>query len=265
MTAKPDFLATVLGASRARAASSRRERPEAALRAEAARMRPANSLREALAAPGRRFVAEVKRASPSKGPIAVHLDAAKQTAAYVEGGAAAISVLTEPDHFAGSLADLRAVRAAAAGLPVLRKDFLVDPYQAWESRVHGADAALLIAAALPGDALREMASALAEAGLEALVEVHDEAELARALEAGAPVIGVNARDLRTLVVDQATCLRLVGEIPFGVVAVAESGIRELADVERLERAGYRAFLVGEALARSEDPRGTLVRWIGSAA
>lgn len=265
MSGARDFLATVSAASRARAEAARRERPESGLRAQAARMRPANSLREALAAPGRRFVAEVKRASPSKGPIAVHLDAAKQAAAYVAGGAAAISVLTEPDHFAGSLADLRAVRAVAGEVPVLRKDFLVEPYQAWEARVNGADAALLIAAALPGDALRTMASALAEAGLEALVEVHDEDDLARALDAGAPVIGVNARDLRTLAVDLETPVRLARSIPAGVIAVAESGVKGISDVLRLESAGYRAFLVGEALARADDPRATLVRWIGSPA
>ncbi len=254
-----DFLREVCDASRKRAKDGKRERGEADLRQQAARMPAARSLRDALAKPGRRFVCEVKRASPSKGPIRPDLDARGLAKAYEEGGAAAISVLTEPKWFAGSLEDLRAVRGAVS-LPVLRKDFLVDPWEAWEARVNGADAGLLIVAALPGEALREMAAALAEAGLEALVECHDEAELEVALESGAHVVGVNARNLRTLDVDLGVVERLGSRIPRGVIGVAESGVKGEADLARLESAGYRAFLVGETLVRADLPRDLLRSW-----
>lgn len=255
----PDFLRDVCELSAERARAGKRERSEEDLRAHVKRLPPVTSLRAALAQPGRRFIAEVKRVSPSKGPIRSDLDARGLARAYEDGGAAAVSVLTEPKWFAGSLEDLRAVRGAVS-LPVLRKDFLVDPWQAWEARVNGADAGLLIVAALPGARLREMASALAEAGLEALVEVHTEEELDVALEAGFPVIGVNSRDLRTLAVDLEGVVRLVQRIPRGVVAVAESGVTGKTDIERLESAGYRAFLVGETLVRADLPRDLLLSW-----
>lgn len=255
-----DFLAEIVAAARERVAAGRAARPESELRRVAAALPAAAGLRAALAAPGRRFIAEVKRASPSHGDLGAIPDPAALAAEYERGGAAAVSVLTEPARFKGSLADLGAVRRRVR-LPVLRKDFLIDPWQAWESRAAGADAALLITAALPGELLREMAAALAEAGLEALVEVHDEPELERALETGMPAIGVNARDLRTLSVDLSVCERLVARIPRGVIAVAESGIRTRADVERLERAGFRAFLAGEALVVSGAPARTLEEWI----
>jgi len=254
-----DFLAKVVAESRERAAAGKRERPEAELRALVAAMPPVTSLLAALSFPGRRFIAEVKRASPSKGDIGPIADPAALAASYEAGGAAAISVLTEPAHFKGSLADLRVVRLKIRA-PILRKDFLVDPWQAWEARVAGADAALLIVAALPGERLREMASALAEAGLEALVEVHDDAELEASLECGAPIIGVNSRNLKTLAVDLAVAERLGARIPRGVTGVAESGIKTTSDVERLAAAGFRAFLVGEALVASGDPARTLREW-----
>lgn len=257
-----DFLATVIAATRTRVATAQRQQPEKDLRAIAERMPAVRSLRAALSAPGRRFIAEIKRASPSRGPICADLDAAILARAYEAGGAAAISVLTEPDHFKGSLADLRAARAVAS-IPILRKDFLVDPWQAWEARAAGADAALLIVAALPGDALRTMAAALAEAGLEALVEVHDETELARALDAGAPVIGVNARNLRTLEVDLGAVERLGARIPHGVVGVAESGVKGPEELARLSAAGFRAFLVGETLVRAKDPARLIAEWLGA--
>lgn len=255
-----DFLSRVCAASEERAAAGRAGRPERELRRACAELAPVRSLREALLAPGRRFVAEVKRASPSRGDIGAIPDPAALAARYESGGAAAISVLTEPSHFKGSLEDLAAVRAAVS-LPVLRKDFLVDPWQAWESRAAGADAALLIVAALPGERLRDMASALAEAGLETLVEVHDARELDAALAAGAPIIGVNARDLRTLEVDLSVAETLGAGIPRGVVGVAESGMKSAADVARLEKTGFRAFLVGEAFVASGDPAKTLREWI----
>jgi indole-3-glycerol phosphate synthase len=257
-----DFLETVISQTRARVASLSRERTLADLSASIARMPPVRSLRASLGQPGRRIIAEIKRASPSRGPLNPTADAAGTAARYERGGAAAISVLTEPEHFKGSLSDLRAV-AKGAKIPVLRKDFLVDPWQAWEARAAGADAALLIAAALPGRALEEMASALAEAGLEALVEVHDAAELERALSAGFPVVGVNARNLRTLQVDRALVEALGPKIPRGVAGVAESGVKSPEDLAALELAGYHAFLVGEALITAKDPVALLQSWIGS--
>ena len=253
------FLEDVLASTAERIAAGRRERSESELRRVAAALPPARSLVAALAAPGRRFIAEVKRASPSRGDLAEIADPAALAGAYERGGAAAISVLTEPSRFKGSLEDLHSVRKAVT-IPVLRKDFLVEPWQAWETRASGADAALLIAAALPGARLTEMAGAIAEAGLEALVEVHDERELETVLAAGAPVVGVNARDLRSLEVDLAVVERLGPRIPRGVTGVAESGIRAKADVARLEAAGFRRFLVGEALAAAGDPEATLRDW-----
>jgi indole-3-glycerol phosphate synthase len=218
---------------------------------------PARDLAGALRrAPIPAVIAEVKRASPSAGPIA-EADAAAQARAYEAGGAAAISVLTEPRHFAGSLADLRAVRLAVS-VPVLRKDFLVHPDQVIEARAAGADAVLLIAAALSRAELAAMLQTAADLGLGALVEVHAEAELEAALEAGAEVIGVNARDLETLEVDPERALALLARIPPERIAVAESGIGSREQVERAVAAGARAVLVGEALMRARDP-GALLR------
>ncbi len=248
------FLGRAVAESRARA--DRLDPAE--LRAAVRDAAPATSLRAALSVPGRRIVAEIKRASPSRGTIRADLRADALAGAYAAGGAAAISVLTEPNHFRGSLDDLRGA-ARAVALPVLRKDFLVDPRQPFEARAAGADAVLLIAAALPGDDLRRMAEAAAEAGVETLVEVHDEPELERALATGAPIVGVNARDLCTLAVDLAVVERLAGSMPRGVIGVAESGIQGVDEIVRLERAGYRAFLVGESLVRAEDPAAALRR------
>jgi indole-3-glycerol phosphate synthase len=207
-------------------------------------------------------IAEVKRASPSVGPIADR-DPARQARAYEDGGAAAVSVLTEPLHFGGALADLRAVRLATS-LPVLRKDFLVHPAQVLESRAAGADAVLLIAAALPGPELPAMLAAARELGLDALVEVHAEADLARAVDAGADLIGVNARDLETLEVDGERALRLVRSVPPDRVAVLESGIASPEQVGRAVEAGARAVLVGEHLMRAPDPAAALRALVGRA-
>lgn len=218
-------------------------------------MAPGPSLHTALAGEGVAVIAEVKRASPSKGPIAPELDAAAQAAAYRRGGAAAVSVLTEPTRFAGSLEDLASV--AASGVPALRKDFLVDDYQIWEARAAGAAAVLLIVAALDHDRLAALHDLAHTAGLEVLVEVHDEHEVARAAAIGARIVGVNARDLRTFELDHHAFARLRPALADGVLAVAESGITAPEDLRRAAAAGADAVLVGESLVRSTDPAGAV--------
>ena len=197
-------------------------------------------------------IAEVKRRSPSKGWINPGMSAAEQARAYEDGGAAAISVLTEPQHFGGSTADLLAARRAV-GIPLLKKDFHVDPIQLVEARSLGASAALLIVRALSPDALRRMTDAARALGLEVLVEVRDEEELDRALEVNAIAVGINNRNLETLAVDPSTAERLVGHIPSSVVAIAESGVTCRADVERLAALGVDAVLVGSAVSAAADP------------
>ena len=197
-------------------------------------------------------IAEVKKASPSQGVIRADFDPAAIARSYEVGGASCLSVLTDADFFQGSEAFLHQARAACA-LPVLRKDFTVDPYQVYEARVIGADAILLIVAALDDSALLEMALIAAELDLDVLVEVHDEAELERALEIPAPLIGVNNRNLRNFEVSLDTSLRLRELVPPNRLLVAESGIRTRGDVERLRSAGVNAFLVGEAFMRGADP------------
>ena len=198
------------------------------------------------------LITEVKRRSPSKGAIAPALDAAAQARAYVDGGSAAISVLTEPDHFAGSTADLLAVRVAVP-VPTLKKDFHVEAIQLLEARALGASAALLIARALSPTKLRELMALGAALELELLVEVRDEAELERALQGRAVMIGVNNRDLETLVIDPTTAERIIPLIPPGIVAVAESGIQTRADVERYAAIGADAVLVGSSISAAGDP------------
>jgi indole-3-glycerol phosphate synthase len=198
-------------------------------------------------------VAEIKRRSPSKGDLAPHLVPAVNAKAYESGGAAALSVLTDRPFFGGSVDDLQHARAAVE-LPVLRKDFVIDETQVYETRVIGADAVLLIVAALPDDRVLESLRALAdEIGLVALVESHDDAELDRALAAGATVVGVNARDLGTFGEDLGLSERLADRIPADVTAVAESAVRTPDDARRMAEAGYDAVLVGETLVRSNDP------------
>jgi indole-3-glycerol phosphate synthase len=193
-------------------------------------------------------IAEVKRASPSRGVLAPDLDAADQARAYERAGAAAVSVLTEPDSFHGSLDDLRAA-ADAVDIPVLRKDFLVDPYQVREAAAAGAAAVLLIVAALDDAGLLALLEECAACGLDALVECHDEADVTRALGAGADLIGINNRDLTSLQVDLGTTERLARLAPPDAVLVAESGIRDAADAARMRAAGATALLVGETLVR----------------
>ena len=202
-----------------------------------------------------RLIAEVKKTSPSKGLLAEHYDPVAQATVYADNGAAAISVLTEVDHFQGSLDHLRAVRQAVgpSGVPVLRKDFLYDPYQLVEARAAGADAALLIVAMLSPDQLREMLAAAQGIFLQALVEVHSEVELHTALNSGAEIIGINHRDLKTFEMDMGLAVRLAPIVPQGRIIVAESGIDSAEDVLPLKRAGVHAVLVGESLMVAPDP------------
>jgi indole-3-glycerol phosphate synthase len=201
-------------------------------------------------------IAEVKRRSPSKGDLAVDLDAASLAAAYERGGASCLSVLTDVDFFGGSAGDLAAARAATM-LPTLRKDFTVAASDVCDARVMGADAVLLIAAALDDAELADFHALAVELGLDALVEVHDEGELERAVAVGADLVGVNQRDLVTFEVDTARALRLAPLVPAGAVAVAESGIDGPAAAAELAAAGYHAVLVGESLVRSSDPATTV--------
>jgi indole-3-glycerol phosphate synthase len=215
------------------------------------------SLSAALGRPDRlNVIAEFKRRSPSRGVIREGLAPAAVARSYEANGAAALSVLTEDAHFGGSLEDLAAARGACR-IPVLRKDFVVDAYQVGEAWVAGADAVLLIVAALSDADLVRLLAACREHGLEALVEAHDRSELERALLAGAQLVGVNCRDLRTMQVDTGVALALADAIPESVIAVAESGIRSGDDLRRLHEAGYDAFLVGERLMTAEDPGAAL--------
>lgn len=223
--------------------------------------RPRRSLADSLRGQTVAVIAEVKRRSPSKGWIAEGLSSVDQAVAYATGGAAAISVLTEPNHFDGSVEDLDAV-AAAVTVPVLKKDFHIDPIQLVEARAHGATAALLIARALGPERLESMLEAAKWMALETIVEIRDEAELRRALDAGAQIIGINNRNLETLVIDPATSERLLPLIPGSVIAVAESGMSTVADVERVAALGADAVLVGSSLSASREPI-ALVRSLAS--
>lgn len=246
-----------------RADLARREAqvPLADLRAALADVDPPRDPMPHLRGPGSSVIAEVKRRSPSKGDLAEIPDPAALAAEYAAGGAAAISVLTEERRFGGSLADLRAVRAAV-DTPLLRKDFVVTEYQVVEARAAGADLVLLIAAALDDDLLRRLHDLAGELGLSVLLEVHDEAEAERAVALGTELVGVNARDLRTLAVDPDTFGRLAPMLPQDRVLVAESGIAGPVDVKRFVAEGAQAVLVGEALVRDGAPRETVAAMTG---
>lgn len=217
----------------------------------------------ALRRPGISLIAEHKRSSPSAGVIRADLQLADVVGAYTRAGARALSVLTEESRFGGRLADLAAARAASP-LPVLRKDFIVDAYQVHEALAAGADAILLIVAALPPDQLERLHALAGALGLAALVEVHSRAELAVAGELGAAIIGINNRDLTTLEVDVRRTIELAPAVPKGALLVAESGFREHGELERLERAGVDAVLVGEALMRAADIEAATRTLLGSA-
>lgn len=230
------------------------------LLARAMALPPARGFEDALRARTPAVIAEVKRASPSAGAIAER-DAGEQARAYAEAGAAAISVLTEPMHFHGSLADLRAARMACP-LPILRKDFLLTPSELIESRAHGADAVLLIAACLSVNELTAMLATASDLGMGTLVETHAEGDLEKALAADARVIGVNARDLETLEVDVERALARLRQIPEGRIAVLESGIAGRDQVVAALDAGASAILVGETLMRADDPGAKLRELLG---
>lgn len=251
------YLTEIVAAHRARAAADARTVAE--LEAQVTGVSPTRGFTEALRATalaGLAVVAEVKRRSPSKGDLDPDLDAASLAGQYAAGGATCLSVLTDADHFGGSPDDLRAARRACE-LPVLRKDFTVCEADVYDARAMGADAVLLIVAALGTEELTRLHRLATGVGLDVLVEVHDESELAQALEAGAGLVGVNQRDLRSFEVDPERAARLAAHIPADVVAVAESGVRDGADAERLAAAGYQAVLVGESLVRSRDRAGAV--------
>lgn len=213
---------------------------------------PPRDFAAALSGPGISLIAEIKRASPSKGPLAPDLDAVSLAQIYEKSGASAISVLTEPQYFKGGLADLESVREHV-GIPVLRKDFIVDPYQVWEARASGADAVLLIAAALPMSDLSRLFQAIQDLAMTPLIEVHNRQELEYVLELQPKVIGINNRNLANFHVSLETTLQLRSAVPEDVVLVSESGIHFREDVEALNAAGVNAILVGESLVTSVDP------------
>lgn len=255
----PTYLADILQAHRARAALDHRDPDE--LAAETAGLAPPRDFEGALSGGTLSCIAEVKRRSPSKGELEPDLQPDVVAMEYLTGGAACLSVLTDVEHFGGSVEDLQ-LAAQASGLPVLRKDFTVQEADVIDARLMGADAVLLIVAALSSSELVRFQARADEIGMAALVEVHDEFELGRALDAGAHLIGVNQRDLRTFEVDQERACSLAGKIPSDVIAVAESGIRNAEDSRRLADAGFDAILVGETLVRAADRPAELRSLIG---
>lgn len=263
MTASLD---QILAATRQRLSKKRRVSDVRAWERQAADHEPRGFRRKlaAVAATGVAVIAELKRASPSKGLIREHFHPAELAHELEEGGAAALSVLTEPEFFQGSLENLQ-VASANTALPCLRKDFIVDEVQIVEARANRADAILLIVAALEQAELVKLATKGRQHGLDVLCEAHDEDELQRALDAGCDLVGVNSRDLRTLKVDLDTAFRLARKLPKGVLAVAESGIRSATDLADLRSVGYEAFLIGESLMKAAFPGSALRRLLGAAA
>ena len=255
--AQADVLGAIIAATRRLVVERERVLPRAAVEAEAEGWEPRGSaMVDALAGPGLHVIAECKRRSPSKGVLRADYDPVATAVAYEAAGARAISVLTEPTFFDGALSHLRAVRAHVSAF-LLRKDFIVDEYQLAEAQACGADAVLLIVAALDDCRLRTLLSAAKQRGFAVLVEVHTADELQRALESGARLVGVNSRDLKTLSVSLDTAVALAASLAPGIIAVAESGIRTRADVDVLAQAGYQAFLIGERLMAGGDPGGAL--------
>jgi indole-3-glycerol phosphate synthase len=257
----PTYLEEILASHRARAAADDRVLGDLVQRAKTT---PApRDFAAALGGDGLSCIAEIKRRSPSKGDLDPDLQPELVAKEYVAGGAACLSVLTDTDYFGGTPADLAAARQAS-GLPVLRKDFTVQEADVVDARLMGADAVLLIVAALEDEELRRCAALADDLGLAAVVEVHDEQELERALAAGSRIVGVNQRDLRTFQVDHERACGLAARIPAGVLAVAESGVRDAGDALRLADSGYDAILVGEALVRAGDRAAQLRDLVGYA-
>ncbi len=248
-----NVLEEILAGVRADLAQRQQQTPLDALKKRVIRGPEAKPVLPVLRRDGVQIIAEVKRSSPSKGPLAPITDPASLAQQYECGGACAISVLTEQRRFGGGLQDLEDVRAAV-DVPVLRKDFIVSAYQLWEARAHGADLALLIVAALEQNALVGLIERTESLGMTALVECHTLPEVDRALEAGASLVGINSRDLETFEIDRDTVARLAGHVPEGVLTVAESGVRGPHDVIEYARAGADCVLVGEFLVTGKDPR-----------
>jgi indole-3-glycerol phosphate synthase len=255
----------IIAATRSRLATKRRAADVRALERKAAEHQPRGFRRglELVAAKGVAVIAELKKASPSKGLIRASFDPEALARELTDGGAAALSVLTEPKFFHGSLANLR-MASEVSGLPCLRKDFIVDEIQIIEARAHCADAILLIVAALEQPDLEGLAARARGQQLDVLCEAHDEEELQRALDAGCTLIGVNSRNLRTFQVDLNNAYRLAKKLPSGVLAVAESGINSPSDIAELRSAGYEAFLIGESLMKAAFPGSALRRLLGAA-
>ena len=259
-----DLLRTIVAATERIVETRRRRESQAALERRAASARPRGADFEAALGVADRVnvIAECKRRSPSKGVLTADYDPVRIARRYEEGGAAAISILTEPTFFDGALEHLTAVRSSVA-LPLLRKDFIVAEYQLFEARAAGADAVLLIVAALQQARLIALQTRAWDLDLTTLVEVHDEAELARAVDSGARVIGVNNRNLRTLEVDVTASDRIAASIPRDVIAVSESGLKSRDELEHLAAAGYRAFLIGERFMTDPNPAAAIRRLTGA--
>ena len=252
----------IIEARRASIAHRKKTVPETALRFGAKHAKPVRDFAAALTRDSLNVIAELKKASPSAGVIRADFDPVALAKGFEAGGAAALSVLTEEEYFQGELKYMRDARAAV-GIPVLRKDFIVDPWQVWEARATDADSFLLIVAALEDSLLTELLALGRELGMEPLIEVHTAEELARALTAGARILGVNNRDLRTLDVRLQTSFELIERIPDECIAVGESGLRTRDDLARLRAAGFDAFLIGEHLMARPDPGAALAMLLGA--
>ncbi len=264
MTQRTDtILDRIVADKRDELAASKAQVPMSELRDRLADAPPPRSFIDALRGPAISLIAEVKKASPSKGPLRPDLDPVEFARIYEEAGASAISVLTDARHFQGSLDDLQAVRSALAdGPPLLRKDFVFDEYQVCEARIYGADAVLLIVAVLEQPLLEALLAATNGLGMTALVEVHDKHEIERAAASGAKLIGITNRDLRTFEVDLSTTERLRPLAPPNATIVAESGIHSREDMKRLEAVGVDAVLIGESIVKAPDPSAKIRELIG---
>jgi indole-3-glycerol phosphate synthase len=264
VSSTPDLLEAIVAATRARFTAAMEREPRAALERRALARNPnGKAFTERLSRPNTiNIIAECKRRSPSRGVLRAAYEPVAIASGYERAGAAAISVLTEPGFFDGAQAHLEAVRAAVS-IPLLRKDFMVDEYQLLEARAAGADAILLIVAALDDRSLAALARATADLGMAALVEVHDTTECARAIDAGATIIGVNNRNLRTLEVDLNASHDVAAMLPAGVIGISESGLKTPADLNTMKGLGYKAFLMGERFMIEPDPGAALAGLIGS--